>query len=203
MLAVLLTLPTLAMASVTCQDGQSHDTLSAAVADATCSEIALTPGTYVGDIQVDRTVSITGEGPVGTFIVSRGSPCLSLDAGADLALSGVTIAGDRTIISAREAKLRLNNSTVASLSGDGRGLLRLFDTDAWVHGVTFHLADREALAVDAVSGRGHDMTFDRVKFLGTLPAPKGMGAVYALNYGVSCTDCIFGAPAEKLTIPTI
>ena len=203
MFTVLLATLTTAFGAVTCQDGQSHASLSSALADVSCAAVHLVPGTYEGHFEVDRTVSITGDGAGATYIVSRGAPCLNLTAGATLSVTGVTLAGDQAIIAARDAKIRLTDVTITPLPGGRGGLLRLFDTDAIVSGVVFHMSNHEALAVDAVSGRGHDMTFDRVAFLGTLPAPEGIGAVYALNYGVSCTDCTFGGTAQTVDIPGI
>ncbi len=201
MLALVISLFSPALGAVTCQDGQVHDTLAAAVANTSCEEIQLDPGRYVGDFDIGRTIAISGKGPANTFIVSRTGPCMSLAAGAELSVTGVTLASDGAVIAARDATIRLTNLTITPLEDSVRGLLRLFDTDAIMRHVTFNIPGEGSLAVDAVSGRGHDMLFERVDFLGTLPAPEGMGAVYALNYGVTCTDCTFGGALKAVKIP--
>ena len=201
MVALLLLLNSPAQAGVACQDGQSHETLTAAVSDTSCEEITLSPGTYEGDFNVARKIAIVGQGPRGTYILSRGGPVMSLTKGARVALTGLTLASDTSVIDAKNSHLTLVSVTIAPLDGAREGLLHLFDTDAVVLHVSFHLASVDALAVDATSGKGHDMTFERVQFFGSLPAPEGLQSVYAVNYGVSCTDCTFGGAARPLELP--
>ena len=45
--------------------------------------------------------------------------------------------------------------------------------------------------MQALSGRGNDLTFERVRFLGIEPLSGTASAVYSNGYGVACKACSF------------
>lgn len=197
---MLLAVALSAQAAITCQDGQAHDTLAAAVADRTCTELQLDAGTHTEPVEIGRSLSIAGAGPDETVLVCRDEPCVTLLPGADVALSSMTIASGRNAIRASYANLEVRDAALLALAA-GPSPLRLRDTDALLEDVVFEVPNYKALSVDAVSGRGHDLTFTDVRFLGTTTKPYGLGTVYALNYGVVCSPCSFGGARVERSLP--
>jgi hypothetical protein len=103
-----------------CLVGTTHETVDAAVGDASCEVVLVPSGTFVGNLILDRDVTLEGDGPLG----ADGSPSSILDGGA--AASVITILADVNVI---VSKISITNG--ASDLGGGihnSGALTLLDS---------------------------------------------------------------------------
>ena len=195
-----LLLPLHALGAAVCQDGTSYKTLGEAVANPACSEIRLDGG-FLEEVQISRPVSIVGEGSAETFLVCKGTPCLAITEGAQVSISGITISGQETAISARHSTLSLDDVHLVPFADLHGGWLRLRDTDATLNQVDIVMSGRRPTPVEAVSGIGHDLNMTGVRFLGVPPRSQTLAGVYSLNYGVQCEQCSFSTRRPASWIP--
>lgn len=183
---------------VRCQDGAVRGSLTEAVADPSCAEIALGEGTLHGPVDIRRSVAIRGRGPGASVLSCDRGPCVVVADGAEVALAGVTVRSPGAAIHVEDATLRLSDAELVPDGASG-GWLRLTDSDATITDVRVAMSAGHRLPIEAVSSFGHDLTLDRVTFVGLEPAASTRSFVYTVAYGVVCHDCRFevsGGPDE-------
>ena len=175
-------------ATATCQDGSVHPTLSEAIVDPACVYIHLAAQVYTEAVSIERDCTLIGAGVDQTLIACLGGPCFSVGAGARLTVQELTITSDQATIEARNGSVKLSHLVLGSRDDRG-GTLVLRESDALLSDMAFLVPDPGVMAIDAVSGIGHDIWLTRVSFHGR-SVPTGSGDwMYALNYGVVCKDC--------------
>jgi len=197
---LLLLLPIQALAGANCVGGESYALLSHAIADESCNEVRLEGG-FIEEILISRDLTIVGEGSDKTYLVCKGSPCVSISDGADVSISGITISGEKVAISARYSALSLEDVHLVPFADIHGGWLRVRDTDTTLRNVEIVMTGRRPTAVEAISGVGHDMNIHDARFLGLPPRSGTLSAVYSLNYGVHCVECTFSERRPPSWIP--
>lgn len=120
------------LSAIPCQVPSTHATLGAAIADLTCTEITLSPQTFVeGSLQIARDLTIQGSSSSGTTIQGR------LDvrgSGTQVSLVGLTLdASSPSVAACVGEALRVDGAQVVTVDVIARASASTSPAGAYCH----------------------------------------------------------------------